>query len=66
MVPKASATAPGMLSPAGSPSSFACTPTRLNAKIQLKPSTPAVIIARSMVFSRVMKPRSVSTGSWKG
>ncbi|MNC87681.1 hypothetical protein D3C83_34260 [compost metagenome] len=63
MTPNASATAPGMLSPAGKPSILPCTPTRLNAKIQTNPSTPATIIARSIFFSSVMNPRSVKTGS---
>ena len=61
--PRLPATDAGTLSDSGRPSSRACTPTRLKAKTQAKPSTPDQTKALSMDFSSVMKPRSVSTGS---
>ncbi|MNG15839.1 hypothetical protein D3C84_996940 [compost metagenome] len=64
-IPMALASAAGTLSEAARPLSWACTPIRLKARMATKPSSPAIQNARRMLCSSLMKPRSVSTGSWK-
>ena len=57
------ATRAGTLPLGASPSSRACTPMRLKAKIARKPSAPDQQQALSITFASEMNPRSVSTGS---
>ncbi|MCY1554268.1 hypothetical protein D9M68_908310 [compost metagenome] len=63
--PMALTSAAGTLSEAARPVSWACTPIRLKARMAMKPSPPAITNERRMVFSSLIKPRSVNTGSWK-
>lgn len=62
-MPRARSTSPGTSLLGLRRSKRACTPARLNAKMARKPRIPATMNALSIVFSRVMKPRSVSTRS---
>ncbi len=55
-----------MLSPTGNPSSLACTPTRLNAKIQMNPAMPESVSGAHRLRGHRGKCEALDGHNWDG